>query len=46
MFANFRLGYSYQFGTASNNIGGFNNSTNEITLTYRFGQHLEDINLL
>jgi type IX secretion system PorP/SprF family membrane protein len=46
MFSNFRLGYSYQFGTASNNIGGFNNSTNEVTLTYRFGQHLEDINLL
>ncbi|NCD71672.1 PorP/SprF family type IX secretion system membrane protein [Mucilaginibacter agri] len=46
MMSNFRLGYSYQFGTASNNIGRFNNSTHEVTLTYRFGQHLEDINLL
>lgn len=46
MMSNFRLGYSYQFGTASNNIGRFNNSTNEVTLTYRFGQHLEDIRLL
>lgn len=46
MMSNFRLGYSYQFGTASNNVGRFNNSTHEVTLTYRFGQHLEDINLL
>jgi type IX secretion system PorP/SprF family membrane protein len=36
----FRLGYSYQFGTASNNLGGFNNSIHEITLTYRFGNNL------
>jgi type IX secretion system PorP/SprF family membrane protein len=36
----FKLGYSYQFGTASNNLGGFNNSIHEITLTYRFGNNL------
>jgi type IX secretion system PorP/SprF family membrane protein len=37
-FDNFRLGYSYQFGTTSTNIGGFGNGTNEITLAYRFGK--------
>jgi type IX secretion system PorP/SprF family membrane protein len=46
MFSNFRLGYSYQFGTSSDNIGRFNNATHEITLTYRFGQHLEDVHIL
>lgn len=33
----FKLGYSYQFGTSSNNLGGLNNSIHEVTLTYRFG---------
>lgn len=36
-----KLGYSYQFGTASNNLGGrLSNATHEVTLSYRFGQHL------
>lgn len=37
----FKLGYSYQFVIASSNLGGFNNSTHEITLTYRFGKNME-----
>ena len=32
-----KLGYSYQFETGSKNLGGFNNSIHEISLTYRFG---------
>ncbi len=36
----FKLGYSYQFGTSSANLGGFNNSIHEITLTYRFGNNM------
>ncbi|CAM3706622.1 PorP/SprF family type IX secretion system membrane protein [Mucilaginibacter galii] len=36
-----KLGYSYQFGTAANNLGGrLSNATHEVTLSYRFGQHL------
>jgi len=36
-----KLGYSYQFGTSSNNLGGrLSNATHEVTLSYRFGQHL------
>lgn len=42
----FRLGYSYQFGTANDNIGGFNFATHEITLTYRFGKNLSNHKLL
>ena len=34
----FHIGYSYQFGTSSTNLGGFNNATNEVTLSYRFGK--------
>jgi type IX secretion system PorP/SprF family membrane protein len=34
----FHIGYSYQFGTSSTNLGGFNNATSEVTLTYRFGR--------
>jgi len=34
----FRIGYSYQFSTASENLGGLNNATHEITLSYRFGE--------
>jgi type IX secretion system PorP/SprF family membrane protein len=37
-FDNFRLGYSYQFGTTTSNIGGFGNGTNEVTLGCRFGR--------
>jgi len=33
----FRIGYSYQFNTASNDLGGFNIPTHEVTITYRFG---------
>ena len=32
-----KIGYSYQFETGSKNLGGFNNSIHEITLTYKFG---------
>ncbi len=32
------IGYSYQFGTNSANLGGYNNATHEIMLSYRFGQ--------
>jgi type IX secretion system PorP/SprF family membrane protein len=35
---NFHIGYSYQFGVASDNLGGFNMPTHEITLSYRFGK--------
>lgn len=41
-----RVGYSYQFGTANNNIGGFNFATHEITLAYRFGKNLNNHKLL
>jgi type IX secretion system PorP/SprF family membrane protein len=34
----FHLGYSYQFGTTSSNIGGFSNATNEVTVGFRFGK--------
>ncbi|MFA6085502.1 PorP/SprF family type IX secretion system membrane protein [Mucilaginibacter sp.] len=36
--SNFKVGYSYEFGTSSNNFGGFNNATNEVSLSYRFGK--------
>lgn len=36
----FKLGYSYQFSTASSRLEGFNNSIHEITLTYRFGDNM------
>jgi type IX secretion system PorP/SprF family membrane protein len=32
------VGYSYQFGTTSNNLGGYNNATHEISVSYRFGK--------
>ena len=42
-----KLGYSYQFGTASNNVGGrLNNATHEVTLSYRFGRHLSTRSIL
>jgi type IX secretion system PorP/SprF family membrane protein len=34
----FHIGYSYQFGTSSYNLGGFNNATHEITIALRFGK--------
>jgi type IX secretion system PorP/SprF family membrane protein len=34
----FHIGYSYQFGTSSENLGGFNMPTHEISLSYRFGK--------
>ena len=34
----FHLGYSYQFGTTSSNIGGIGNATNEVTVGFRFGK--------
>ncbi|MDO3627645.1 PorP/SprF family type IX secretion system membrane protein [Mucilaginibacter sp. BT774] len=37
----FKLGYSYQFNTASVNLGGLNSSIHEITLTYRFGNNTQ-----
>jgi type IX secretion system PorP/SprF family membrane protein len=36
-FDYFRIGYSYQFGTGGNNLGGISAATNEVTLSYRFG---------
>lgn len=37
-FLFFHVGYSYQFGTSSSTLGGYSNSTQEITLGYRFGR--------
>jgi type IX secretion system PorP/SprF family membrane protein len=34
----FHVGYSYQFGTSSANLGGFNNATHEISISYRFSR--------
>jgi type IX secretion system PorP/SprF family membrane protein len=34
----FHIGYSYQFNTASTDLGGFNIPTHEVTLSYRFGK--------
>ncbi len=33
----FKVGYSYQFGTSSNNLGGINIATHEVSISYRFG---------
>jgi len=33
----FHIGYSYQFNTASQDLGGYNIPTHEITISYRFG---------
>lgn len=43
---NFRLGYSYQFSPSNNTPGAANNSTQEITLTYRFGSDIQGPKLL
>lgn len=37
----FRIGYSYQFGTSSNNLGGVNITTHEVGISYRFGNVTE-----
>lgn len=37
----FKVGYSYQFGTSSNNLGGFNTTIHEVSLAYRFGKTSE-----
>lgn len=37
----FRLGYSYQFNTASTNLGGVHNATHEVSLAYRFGGNMQ-----
>ena len=42
----FHVGYSYQFGTTSNNLGGINNATYEVTLSYRFGKGAANPKLL
>jgi len=34
----FHIGYSYQFNVGSNDLGGFNLPTHEVTLCYRFGR--------
>ncbi|MGF7082765.1 PorP/SprF family type IX secretion system membrane protein [Mucilaginibacter sp. UYCu711] len=44
--AKFSVGYSYQFGVASNNLGGTNFSTHEIALSYNFGKYLSSHSLL
>lgn len=33
----FKIGYSYEFGTSVGKLQGYNNATNEISLSYRFG---------
>jgi type IX secretion system PorP/SprF family membrane protein len=38
-FSQFHIGYSYKFNIASQNLGGVNNATHEVTLSYRFGRH-------
>ncbi|WP_413670970.1 PorP/SprF family type IX secretion system membrane protein [Mucilaginibacter sp. Mucisp86] len=37
-FDQFHIGYSYEFGTSSQNLGRFNLATHEVTLSYRFGK--------
>lgn len=42
----FHIGYSYQFGTSSDNLGGFNMATHEVTLGIRFGKGIGKRKLL
>jgi type IX secretion system PorP/SprF family membrane protein len=37
----FKVGYSYQFGTSSSNLGGYNNATHEVSISYRWGADLQ-----
>jgi type IX secretion system PorP/SprF family membrane protein len=41
-----RIGYSYQFGTSSDNLGGFKMATHEVTLSFRFGKGITKGKLL
>lgn len=43
---NIRLGYSYQFAATGMNFGGVSSAVHEVTLSYRFGKHLDQISLL
>jgi len=38
---NITFGYSYQFSVGKYALGGINNTTQELTLSYRFGKNLE-----
>jgi type IX secretion system PorP/SprF family membrane protein len=44
--SSFHVGYSYQFGTTSNNLGGANIPTHEVTLSYRLGKTSGNAKLL
>jgi type IX secretion system PorP/SprF family membrane protein len=37
-FNGYHIGYSYKFGVGSENLGGVNDATHEVTLSYRFGK--------
>jgi type IX secretion system PorP/SprF family membrane protein len=37
-FNGYHIGYSYKFGIGSENLGGVNDATHEVTLSYRFGK--------
>jgi type IX secretion system PorP/SprF family membrane protein len=37
-FDQFHIGYSYKFGLGSENLGGVNDATHEVTLSFRFGK--------
>jgi len=43
---NLSLGYSYQFAASGMNLGGMNSAVHEVSLSYRFGHHLDNISLL
>jgi type IX secretion system PorP/SprF family membrane protein len=46
VFNSFKVGYSYQFGAISSNLGGSGFSTHELALTYNFGGRSSKDNLL
>ena len=46
VLSSFKFGYSYQLSVARGFSSTFSNAIHEITLSYRFGNHLGDINLL
>lgn len=37
-FNSYHVGYNYEFGATSSNIGSYSNATHEVTLGYRFGK--------
>lgn len=43
---NFRIGYSYQFGLATNNLNVSNFSNHEISISYYFGRHMSEHSIL